>query len=312
MGVLTVTLNPAIDETIGIDRLVPGQVHRARSVRYNAGGKGVDVASCLADWGVPVTAAGLLGAKNDAIFEQLFKAKGIRDAFVRLEQENRVNVTLVDDEGTTDIYLAGLSAVPEDLANLEKTLLQTARETSPDVAVLSGSLPAGCPPDVYAAMTEKLTHAGPKVLLDTSGPALKAVLDSATPPFGIKPNRNELAEVVGRPLKDIQSLSAEARALIERGMGLVVISLGGDGALFVSAQGALTAIKKMELHNSTVGAGDAMVAGIAAALEAGADLERIARLSTAFAVGKLALFGPNLPDKKTVESIAAEVEIASA
>ena len=89
--ILTLTLNPAIDRTVTLDRLVPGEVHRARAVRDDAGGKGINVASCLADWGLPVTAAGVLGAGNAAVFETLFSAKGIADRCVCVAGETRIN-----------------------------------------------------------------------------------------------------------------------------------------------------------------------------------------------------------------------------
>lgn len=301
MGVLTVTLNPAIDETIRIERLVRGQVHRAQSVAHNAGGKGVDVASCLVDWGTSVTVTGFLGAKNDALFEKLFKAKGIYDRFVRVEEETRINITIVDDEETTNIYLPGLVATTHDIAILEKVMDDMIEESPPDIAVLSGSLPTGCPSDIYAQMTETFAQKRIRVLADTSGEALKKLLDADTLPFCVKPNKAELSEAVGRPLEDMDAIAAEARSLNDRGINLVVVSLGEDGALFSSGDQVFIASKEATLAGSTVGAGDVMVAG--------GDLMRIARLSTAFAVGKLGLFGPNLPDRTSLESIAEQVRI---
>ena len=269
------------------------------------------MASCLADWGTPVTASGFLGGKNDALFDRLFRRKGIGDKFVRLNEATRINITLTDDEATTNIYLPGLVVKPEDLEALQAELTQIVRGDRPDIAVLSGSLPVDCPLDAWAVMTRALTREGIRVLLDTSGPALKAALDGSVLPFCIKPNRGELAEISGASTDNFDAVVAQARRLHERGIGLVVVSLGADGALFLSDEGALVAAKemKLKLHESTVGAGDAMVAGIAAALSEGAGLERIARLGTAFAVGKLELFGPNLPKKAHVEALAGEVTL---
>ena len=94
--ILTLTLNPAIDQTIVLDALVPGSVQRASAVRSHAGGKGVNVASCLADWGLNVAATGILGADNAAPFDQLFARKGIADRFLRIPGETRTNLKLLD------------------------------------------------------------------------------------------------------------------------------------------------------------------------------------------------------------------------
>lgn len=308
MRVLTVTLNVAIDETVRLDKLTPGSVHRAASVQYNAGGKGVNVASCLADWGVPVAATGLLGRENVAIFEALCASKGIDDLFVRVNGASRTNIKLVDEDDTTDINLPGVQATDEALTALHRVLQN---EPHPGLAILAGSLPEGCPEGIYARLVPALTKQGFRVILDASETALQLALNAPVLPFCIKPNRDELAEWAGRPLENLADVAAEAMALHRRGIGLVVVSLGQDGALFVSGEGAVLAKGVAETVVSTVGAGDAMVGGIAAALQTKPSLERIARLGTAFAVAKLGLLGPNLPSRAIVEQAAAATRLES-
>ncbi|PTQ11564.1 1-phosphofructokinase [Sphingomonas oleivorans] len=307
MTVLTVTLNPAIDQTIALDRLVRGAVHRAHSVRYDAGGKGVNVASCLADWGVPVAVTGLLGRENAAVFEALFAAKRIDDRFVRADGVTRTNIKLVDDEETTDINLPGLTATPQALDAVTETATALVRRG--DIAILSGSLPLGCAPDHYAQLIAALGESEMRVILDASGPALTAALAAPVLPFCIKPNRHELAAWAGTSLDTLDDLVAAARQLHARGVALVIVSMGAEGALFLSDEATLVAGLPAAELASTVGAGDAMVAGIAAALVEGAGLERIARLSTAFAVAKIGRAGPHLPDLATVRALADEVNI---
>lgn len=307
MKIVTVTLNPAIDETINLDRLSRGAVHRARSVRYDPGGKGVNVASCLADWGLDVVAAGLLGHENSAVFDTLFAAKGITDRFVRVCGLTRTNIKLVDDNDTTDINLPGLEATPEILDAVARAIAGSVEPGG--LAIISGSLPQGCAPDHYAVLTADLMAQGVRVLLDASGPALTVALGAPVLPWCIKPNRFELAAWAGRPLDDLSSIRDAAEALHARGVALIVVSMGAEGALFVSDEGACVArLPAVELA-STVGAGDAMVAGIAAALAEDASLDGIARLATAFAVAKLGRAGPHLPDLATVDALAAEVAI---
>lgn len=310
MSIVTVTLNVAIDQTITLDALIPGNVQRAKSVRYNAGGKGVNVASCLADWGTGVSVTGFLGQENAALFQALCKKKKIDNRFVTVDGASRINIKLVDEHETetTDINLPGITADATALLALN-TVLDEFSTLKPGIAVLAGSLPGGCPEDIYANQTKKLTESGFRVLLDASGPALRAALAATPLPFCIKPNRGELSEWAGKELDTTEAILDQAKILHKQGIALVVVSLGQDGALFLSNEGALVARTQAPNIVSTVGAGDAMVAGIAAALDESGSLERIARLSTAFAATKLGILGPNLPDKATVESIAQKVEV---
>ncbi|MGA1855984.1 1-phosphofructokinase [Azospirillum sp. 11R-A] len=308
--VVTVTLNPAIDQTITVEALKPGSVHRAKAVRHNAGGKGVNVASCLADWGTPVTATGLLGTGNAAPFEALFQAKGIADAFIRLPGETRVNIKIADlaANDTTDINLPGLSADASAVDRVRETVLGLVEPGTP--VLLAGSLPEGLPADSYAALTADLAVAGARVVLDSSGAPLAAALASTGAlPHCIKPNRHELEDWAGRPLPTTADLLDAARDLHRRGVSVVVVSLGADGALFVDGARALHGRLPPVQALSTVGAGDAMVAGLIAAFQQDGGLEDVARLSVAFAAAKLGCFGPNLPDPATVRSLAAQVAL---
>lgn len=308
MRIHSVTLNPAIDETITLDRLVPGEVHRAHAVRQNPGGKGVNVASCLADWDVDVVVHGLLGSDNATPFDQLFAKKAIDDRFIRVVGSTRVNLKLVDKAGTTDINLTGI-AVDESRVDMVVATLSAAVRPD-DLVILSGSVPPGCSHGIYAVLVKQLRGAGCRVLLDTSGIPLERALEADVLPHVIKPNRDELAAWVGHPLAHRSELIGTAQRLLDRGVELVVVSMGAEGALFLSAEATIATQLGLGDVASTVGAGDAMVAGIAAALQENAGLERLARLSTAFAGGKLGMAGPNLPARGAIEALAAEVSVS--
>lgn len=312
--VFTVTLNPAIDQTITLEALEPGLVHRAQAVRHDPGGKGVNVAACLADWGAPTIATGLLGADNAAPFEALFAAKAITDRFVRTPGETRTNIKLVDISAggaTTDINLPSPLASGATLAQVRRRLDDVGPD---DLVVLSGSLPGGLADDTYRDLVGELRQAGARVILDASGAPLARALDTpeGALPFCVKPNRHELETWAGRDLEDPVALFAAARALHGLGVALVAVSLGAEGALFVSGEGALHVAPPVLEAGSAVGAGDAMVAGLTAAVRAGSGLEAVARLATAFAAGKLRNPGPHLPDGETVLALAALAEITLA
>ncbi|WP_246734226.1 PfkB family carbohydrate kinase, partial [Oharaeibacter diazotrophicus] len=131
--VVTVTLNAAVDLTVGVDGFRPGAVNRAVSVVSNAGGKGVNVAGCAADWGAAVTATGLIGRGNDGIFAGFFAAKGIADRFVRIAGDTRTNVKIADlcSGETTDLNMPGPAADAEALAEVAATALAAATPGAP-------------------------------------------------------------------------------------------------------------------------------------------------------------------------------------
>ncbi len=300
----TVCLNPAIDQTVCLDHLAPGEVHRASAVWRDPGGKAVNVASVLADWGLPVTVHGLLGAENAASFEELFARKGIADAMVRMPGATRTNIKILETGGrTTDLNLPGFAA---DGAAAGAVL--AGLDTVEDLVVVSGSQPDGLPPGATADLVAALAARGARVVLDVSGAPLAAALAAERLPHAIKPNRHELETYTGRKLQGREVLRV-ARGLQERGIALVVVSLGTDGALFVSAEGAVQARPLALATGSTVGAGDAMVAGITAGLAEGLGLADLARQATAFAAGKLRNPGPHLPPVAEVRALAGQVEL---
>jgi len=305
-AIITVTLNPAIDQAITLGALHPGQVHRATAVALHAGGKGVNVASCLADFALPSTATGFLGRGNDAVFKNLFKAKRISDAFIRIPGETRTNIKLLHDGETTDINLPGPAPDAGALTALKDFLARAAAETT--ILLLAGSLPSGLGAATYASLIAALKPTGAKIFLDTSGAPLAAALRSNALPQCIKPNRSELEEFCGHPLPTQHDLIAAARRLQASGVETIVVSLGAEGAIFVGAKVLHASLPAISAEN-TVGAGDAMVAGLIAAAAKTLDLEATARLATAFAAGKLTRPGPHLPDQTTIHNLARDVQI---
>ncbi|MFZ4539070.1 1-phosphofructokinase [Propionivibrio sp.] len=306
-GIATVTLNPAIDQSVSVPDFAAGTVNRVLWEQSDPGGKGVNVASFLADLGFRVAVTGLLGLDNANVFEQLFASKGMTDAFVRIPGTTRVNVKIIDEvcQGITDINFPGPAATPEHLVKLGRginTLL-----ADHDWFVLSGSAPAGVPVDYYADLTRQLKAAGKKVVLDSSGDPLRHGIVAA--PWAIKPNIAELEELVGAQLPDQVSVINAARQLLDQGLGCVVVSMGREGALFVTGDQCLLAIPPEVEVKSTVGAGDAMVAGFVSGNLRGLPLADCARLATASALGALTQLGPRLPSAQIVESLMARVTV---
>ena len=277
--VVTVTLNPAIDQTVHVEALRVGEVNRVGEVRQNAGGKGVNVASALADLGVTVAAAGFLGRENAGIFEALFRAKGIDDRLARLSGSTRLGLKIVDDSCrvVTEINYPGLVPGAGDLEALSAALASMARPGA--WFVFSGSVPPGVPAGIYAELVRAVRVRGGRVLLDTSGEPLRLAL--AEGPDVVKPNLAELEQLLGRTMGGMSDIAEAASGLLARGAGLVAVSMGGRGALFAEGDGRLLARPPSVAVRSTVGAGDTMVAGLVLARLQRRNLSDTARLATA-------------------------------
>jgi len=304
--VVTVTLNPAIDRTVTIRDFRPGTVNRVEAVRTWAGGKGINVAAGLADAGLRVAATGFIGDENRGLFEELFQRKGIHDACVRLHGSTRVGIKIFDPEKaqTTDINFPGLPADPAAVESLGKRLNQVAAPWY----VIAGSLPPGVPPAVYADLIRVLKGRGGEVVLDTSGEALRAAL--AAGPSVIKPNVHELEDLVGAPLASTAALIEAARTLLTGGVTLVVVSRGEQGAAFVTTHEVVHARPPSIAVESTVGAGDAMVAGIVTAKIRGLTLGETARLATAFSLHALTTKDRSPPQAGEIEALASRVSLS--
>lgn len=304
MSIITVTLNPAIDQTITIDQLTVGAVHRAESVHYNAGGKGIMVASCLAEWGLTeLSATGFLGEDNAGIFIKALDEKGIKNQFIKVPGSNRTNIKIVDKKDTTDINLPGIKGSQSALGEVIQKV-----QADYGLVVISGSLPEKLDKDTYQAMIQQIPPKN-RVILDASGDALIHALKGKRVPYCVKPNELELSQWAGKSLTTDTEILGEAVKLLDLGIQIVVISMGSSGAYFLSKEGVFKAYLSAPKIVTTVGAGDAMVAGISAAIKEGGNLERIARLGTAFSVSTLGFIGPHLDEKSIVEDLASRVQI---
>lgn len=306
--IVTVTLNASIDQTAIIPNFTAGEVNRVAREQSDAGGKGVNVASFLADFGHAVAVTGVLGADNQELFLRLFADKKLIDRFIRVPGHTRVNIKVADDarHQVTDINFPGVDVPAEAIGAVSATIDALAGEGA-EVFILSGSLPTGVAPAIYRDIATRLKVRGCKVVVDTSGEALARAVEAA--PDIIKPNIDELVGLLGCPLDDEAAIVAAARSLRTRGIGWVVVSMGGDGAIFVTADAAVRATSPPAPVKSTVGAGDAMVAGIVHASLQNLGVEDCARIATAFSLGALGEIGPHLPSPDVVDAFARQVTI---
>lgn len=258
--IVTVTPNPSIDRTLRIPPLQRGAVVRAMSATAEPGGKGINVSRALASEGVETIAVVPVSEASAGVLAGLLGATTPLDP-VTITGEIRVNVSLVEDDGTvTKINEPGPPMRGEDVtALIERTVEWGARARW---LVACGSLPPGAPPDLYATLALRAPD-GVRVAVDADGEALKACI--GCPIDLLKPNRHELEELIGRPLQTLGDVVAAARGLITQGAGAVLVSLGPDGAVLVEDAGAMHAEAPIDDVVNPVGAGDALLAGYLAA-----------------------------------------------
>lgn len=260
--ILTVTPNPSLDRTYEVPSLVRGEVLRATADRMDPGGKGVNVSRAVAAAGHRTVAVMPLGGPAGAVVAALLGEEGIPVAGVPVLGHTRSNISVAEPDGT----LTKINAAGPDLSAAEaEALLRTLGEHAGDASwtACCGSLPRGLPPEWYAELVARVHRAGSRIALDTSGPALTAALSAR--PDVVKPNAEELAEAVGRPLLTVGDAAEAAGELRDRGARAVLASLGAAGQLLVDGAGVCFGSARVRTVRSNVGAGDASLAGFLAA-----------------------------------------------
>lgn len=300
--IITVTFNPSLDRTVEVDRLERGQVLRTGVARLHPGGKGVNVTRALAANGVPSIAVLPVGRGDGEQLVARLAAEGVDVLTVPISGRTRSNITVAEVDGTaTKLNEPGPVLTPGEIDDLVAAAVRGSQ--AGDWVVLCGSLPPGASEDQYARTTSELVDAGLRVAVDTSGPALRLAIGAG--PDLIKPNAEELAEAVGRPLLTRADVVAAADELRSVGARRVLVSLGGAGALLVDDDGVTVGTTVVAVPRSTVGAGDAFLAGfLAASARSGP-----AALANAIAWGSAAvrLPGTQMPAPGDIDPAAARI-----
>lgn len=263
--IITVTLNPSIDVAYQLDAFQLDGVNRVQEARKTAGGKGLNVTRVLQQLGDPVLATGFLGGGLGQVLAQKLDRQGIGHSFQEIAGETRNCVAVLHQGQQTEILEQGPEISPEEAQAFTAHFKELLAEAQ--WVVFSGSLPKGLPVDFYVSLIALCQEAGVGVLLDTSGASLEAVLESSARPNLIKPNLEELSQLVGREvsldLADLKALLAHERFA---GIDWIVVSLGAAGAFAKHGDNYYRVrIPKIEVVNP-VGSGDSTVAGLASGL----------------------------------------------
>jgi 1-phosphofructokinase len=299
--IVTLTPNPSIDRTVALaSPLERGAVLRADSVTAQSGGKGVNISRAAVAAGVPTIA--VLPAERDDPYVLELLRDGIDCRPERPVGPVRVNITITEPDGTTTkINSPGAVVDRAALDRLEQALHQRAQQAR--WVVLAGSLPPGAPADWYAELVDDLAGTAARVAVDTSGEPLRAlaaqIAAGGSAPDMMKPNGEELASLTGDDAdileEDPAAAAKAATVLVEQGVGAVLVTLGGNGAVLVTPEGAWHASAPSTTVVSTVGAGDSSLFGyLLGDLQGASPADRL-RLAVAYGSAAAGLPGTTIP-----------------
>jgi len=277
--IITITLNPAVDRVVTLPTLHLGNTNRIKDGMLDPGGKGVNVSRMIHELGGESVAMGFLAGSLGKVIEDALTKLGIRQDFVHTPGQTRQNLAII--ETATHRHTILSEAGPEtEVKYVEKLRRELERHLHPnDWVVLAGSVPPGVPNNVYATLTELVHAYGAEVCIDADGKFLE--LGVAAIPDLIKPNCEELERLAGRSLAGIDQILLAAYGLRADGIRYVVVSLGREGALAVSPEGAYRVFPPAVHAMSAIGSGDSLVAGLVLALSRGEPLVDGLRLGTA-------------------------------
>jgi len=306
--IFTVTLNPAIDKTVVIENFRVDTVNRIGTMRIDVGGKGINVSKCLKNLGLDSMAAAFLAGAAGEQSLKMLKEAGVTPLVVDVPGSNtRTNLKIIDPalHQNTDINEPG-PQVNEALMNELRDAIAEIMQPG-DVVILSGSLPKGAEISTYRAWGEFFREKGAVVFLDADGESLRLGLEAA--PYMVKPNNEELSRLLGKPLDSQEALIEAGRELLKKGIDDVVISMGGDGALFVTKDKVIKAHPLRVPVRSTVGAGDSMVAALAYGFDQKLSREETIKLSIAISAASVMCDGTQAPDTDTIKELYQKVII---
>ncbi len=308
--ILTVTLNAAIDRTVAVPNFRLGHRHRAVESRTVAGGKGINVARALKLLGRPVIATGFAGGPTgNRLLEQLRKEAVLTD-FTRIAAETRINLAVIDPTSgeQTEINERGPAVSPEEVEAFVRRVGYLADGAK--LCVLAGTLPPGAGDDLYARLVKDLGERGLPVVLDAEGSAMLAGLRAGA--SVVTPNEREAEELVGQEFADRDDLIQGLSELVRLGAGEAAITRP-DGCVAVIGSGSEQRFLEVRTEPldpvSTVGSGDAFLAGYAAARYDGREADECLAYGVACGAESTQHFGAGTVDRNQVERLLGEVHV---
>ncbi len=304
--IYTVTLNPALDRAIEVEELVADDANRVESEERYAGGKGIDASRVIKILGGDSVALGFIGGFHGMELEQRLLRQGVRCDFVETRGETRTNILIFE---RTKKSHTSLNASGPDVNEVEvKELVEKVKKLEdPSYVIVSGSIPMGVSKDIYREIITIVKSKGAITVLDADGEVMIRGIDAT--PFIIKPNLHEIGRLLGRKVEGVRDAAQAATEMKDRGVSIVIVSMGGDGAVLVSDGAKLLGIPPKVEVDSTVGAGDSFLAAFVLGHSTKMDIRECLRLGVAAGAAASMTPGTELARKKDVDDILPHVTI---
>ena len=305
--IITVTLNPALDKTIEIDEFKIDTVNRITATRVDAGGKGINVSKVIRELKHKSTALGFLGGSSGNQIKNYLDDLNIINDFLPISGESRTNTKIFDkiNNTHTDINESGPSLGQEDIIKIKEKIMEYCKVDS--IVVLSGSVPRGVSPSVYAEIITQVKNKCGKVILDAEGQLLMEGIKAG--PYMVKPNIDELEKAFGSSINNEAQVIETAKKILEYGVKYVVISLGSEGSMFISSD-SVAKVKGIKVEvKSTVGAGDSMVAALAVATAQDYCFEDAIKLACATSTANVMTEGTQTGRQVDIERLKSQITI---
>ena len=311
--ILTLTINPAIDVSTSVERMAPIHKLRCTSTRRDPGGGGINVARVLQRFGADATAMYAMGGTIGRLLQHLLDQEGVSGLPIPILEETRENFTVLEEVSGQHyrFVLPGPRLTElEWRGYLDAVTAQVSPEQQTRFVVASGSLAPGVPSDFYAQIARMAKQAGAKIIMDTSGPALKEALEAGV--YIVKPSLREFSELVSAPLESESDLIMACCRLVESGRAeMVALSMGEQGALLVSANQVLRGQAVPIKPVSVVGAGDSFLGAMIWSLACGHPKEHAFRYGIAAGSAALLMPGTEMCHPQDVERLVREVKVQS-
>uniref|UniRef100_UPI003F4C2D0E 1-phosphofructokinase n=1 Tax=Brachyspira catarrhinii TaxID=2528966 RepID=UPI003F4C2D0E len=304
--IYTLTLNPAVDYYMDMNKLEEGELNKVNTSYTLAGGKGINVSKVLKNFGIESVALGFCGGFTGEYIKSDLNKYGIKDNFISLAENTRINVKIKTEKKETEIMGKSPKILQENIDQLLSIIDNNIQDN--DILVLSGSVPSSVKEDIYKDIIQKTKlKNNVKVILDSRETAFKIAVKENV--FLTKPNRKELSEYFGRDIKTVYDIITYARQLVEDGSDNVLVSLGKDGSALVTKEGSYIGNAPEGKLVSSVGAGDAMVAGIVYGISK--NLSILDSYKYAIASGTATAFSEGLTTFEDMNNLLDKVEVKS-
>ncbi|HHC9641598.1 TPA: 1-phosphofructokinase [Staphylococcus aureus] len=300
--IYTVTFNPSIDYVIFTNDFKIDGLNRATATYKFAGGKGINVSRVLKTLDVESTALGFAGGFPGKFIADTLNNSAIQSNFIGVDEDTRINVKLKTGQ-ETEINAPGPHITS---AQFEQLLQQIKNTTSEDIVIVAGSVPSSIPSDAYAQIAQITAQTGAKLVVDAEKELAESVLSYH--PLFIKPNKDELEVMFNTTVNSDEDVIKYGRLLVDKGAQSVIVSLGGDGAIYIDKEISIKAVNPQGKVVNTVGSGDSTVAGMVAGIASGLTIEKA--FQQAVACGTATAFDEDLATRDAIEKIKSQVTIS--